>query len=344
MPLFLQYIIPFVYAENRNGAEILMTAVSRKDRILLLCAAVFAAVLFLAGLGGGGIPAAQEGRTAIIVKNMIVSGNYMDMNVKDGILYEKPIGHYWLCVPFAAAFRAQDVDLDTRASEWAFRLPSALSAFAAIAAAMLLAFRIYGARTAALTCVVLSSMVTFLHLGRLAHIDMPLCAAYAWAMAFLYLGYFERMESNPLIYGFYLCLAWGVLLKGPLVVILAGLTVLAMMIVFRRWKMLWELRPLTGGALFLLAALPWYVAETIRTNGAFFEEFILRQNVSRFTGIHSTYRGGERMSLFYYIPKLAAGAAPWSLFSVCALAVLIRRWIREKAFPRLSTGSVFLLG
>ena len=270
---------------------------------------------------------------------MIRTGNWMDMQVPGGILYEKPVGHYWLCLPFAAALHADRVDLTTCATEWAVRLPSAISALLALLGAMLLALRIFGARTAVLSVMILSTIPLFLHLGRLAHIDMPLCAAFTWAMFFLYTGYFEDMKSNVRIYGFYACLGWGMILKGPLVVILAGLTVLAMMFRLRRWNMIWELRPVSGGALFLLIALPWYVAETIRTEGAFFEEFIMKQNISRFTGVGSTYRDGERMVLWYYIPKMIVGMLPWSLPALAAGVFFFRRLIRL----RFSRGPLFLL-
>ena len=312
--------------------------ISKKDRFLLAGALLAAAVLLFTALGSGGIPAAQEGRTAIIVKNMLGTGNWLDMQVQGGVPYEKPVGHYWMCLPFAAAFHAGRVDLSGCATEWAIRLPSAISAMLALVAAMLLALRIFGARTAALTVIVLSTSATFLHLGRLAHIDMPLCAAFTWAMYFLYVGYFENMKATNWLYGFYVCLGWGMILKGPLVVILAGLTVLAMMCRTRRWNMIWELRPLTGGAVFLLVALPWYVVETIRTDGAFFEEFIMKQNISRFTGVGSTYRNGERMAIWYYIPKMTAGMLPWSIPALAAGIVFFRRLIRLK----FSHGPLFL--
>lgn len=288
------------------------------DRMLIVLSFVCAAVILFTNLGGGGIPAAQEGRTAIIVRNMLLSGNWMDMNVPHGIPYEKPVGHYWLCLPTAALFGVGAAEPGDAPAEWGVRLPSAISAMLALAAAALLAFRIYGARTCALTVFSLSTMAGFVHLGRLAHIDMPLAAAFAWAMYFLYTGYFEQMKCNARIYGFYAVLGWGMVLKGPLVIPLAGLVVVCMMIRLRRWKMIWELRPLTGLLVFLAVSMPWYVAEYIRTDGAFFEEFIINQNLRRFTGIGSTYRGGKVMPVYYYIPKMIAMAAPWSLFALIA--------------------------
>ncbi|MDD4818340.1 MAG: glycosyltransferase family 39 protein [Victivallaceae bacterium] len=304
----------------------------------IIAAWVFAVIILGFNLGSEGMYAPQEGRTAIIVKNMLRSGNYMDMTVEGMVPYEKPVGHYWLCLPTAGLF-GLDADPMTVSPEWALRIPSFLSAIIALLAASILAERIYGTRTAAITVVMLASMAKFVHLARVAHIDMPLAAAFACAMLFLYLGYFANWKSNRLIYGFYAFLGWGMVLKGPLVLILAGLVVLGMMIRFRRWRTPLEMRPITGTFLMLMLALPWYVAETVRSGGEFFDEFIVNQNLRRFTGIGSVYSDGEFMPVYYYIPKMFAEALPWSPIAVAALIVCFRRLIRL----RFSTGSVFLL-
>ena len=308
------------------------------DRALIVYAFIFSVIILFSNLGNDGMYAPQEGRTAIIVRNMLLSGNYLDMVVEHGIPYEKPVGHYWMCLPFGAAFGLAN-DPMTVSVEWALRLPSALSALLALFAVCVMAYRMYNARTAALAVTVLGSMMYFVHLGRLAHIDMPLAASFACTMMFFYLGYLEKLKANFMIYGFYAFLGWGLVLKGPLVVILAGLTIAALMCVMRRWKMIWEIRPLTGGLVFLAVGLPWYIVEHIRTDGAFFDEFIMKQNISRFTGVNSTYRDGERMSYFYYIPKLTANAAPWSILAIIALLAYFKRLARL----RFSPSTLFLL-
>ena len=304
----------------------------------IIAASVFAAAIIFTGIGEGGIYAAQEGRTALIVRKMLQSGNYLDMQVDFGVPYEKPIGHYWCCLPSALWFGLDGDPLAVRA-EWALRLPSALAALATLAAAAVMAGRIYGRRAAAISIVVLASMPNFVKLARLAHIDMLFAAAFALAMLFLYLGCFDRRESSRWIYGFYASLAAGMLLKGPLILILAGLVVVTAAALFRRWRLVLDIRPFTGGILFLVLALPWYVLETWRTDGEFYREFIVNQNIRRFTGVGSTYRDGERMPLYYYIPKLLAGALPWSLASLAALAV----WWKRLVKLRFGAGTKLLL-
>lgn len=260
------------------------------------------------------------------------------MDVPYSVKYEKPVGHYWMCLPTGALFGLAGDPLET-SPEWALRLPSAISAMLALIAAAIMAFRIYGARTCALSVVVLGSMMYFVHLARLAHIDMPLAAAYTCCMMFFYLGYLEKMKSNFLIYGFYAFLGWGLVLKGPVVIILAGLAIFALMCLLKRWKMPLEIRPFSGALVMLAVCLPWYIAEHIRSKGEFYEEFILNQNIRRFTGINSVYHEGKRMSYFYYFPKLLANALPWSIIAVLGIAVYWKRLIKM----RFSTPTLFLM-
>ncbi len=304
----------------------------------LLGAIVFALSLSIVGLNNEGLYAAQEGRTAMIVRNMLNSGDWLTMRFDHAIPYEKPIGHYWLCLPPGWWFGLSGNPLEVSA-ELALRLPSALSSLLVLALSAILAWKIFNPRTAVITLFVLGSMSLFDKLGHLAHIDMPLCAAFTLAMFFLYIGYLEHGKSNPWLYGFYAALGWGMVLKGPVVIILSGLVILALMLKLRNWKLPLELRPWGGIPILLLVGLPWYVVETIRTDGAFFREFILEQNFRRFTGVDSGYRDGEFMPIWYYIPKFLTGLLPWSVFALPGLWFWQRRGWRKP----LRSGTFFLL-
>jgi len=311
---------------------------SNKGNIWFWAALCFAAVAVFANLGSDGIYAAQEGRTALILRNMFRTGNFLEMRVDYGVPYEKPIGHYWLCLP-SAYFARIAGDAMRSAVEWGIRLPSALCSLFTVLLAGLLARRMYGVRTGTMAMVMLCTMSNFDKLGRLGHIDMPLAAAFMAAMYFLYIGYFEKWKTNFNIYWFYVALGWGLLLKGPLVLMLAGLVIAGMAATRgRRWyEVPRDLRLIRGALIVLVIALPWYIYECIHSHGAFFEEFIVRQNLNRFTGDPTVYR--KKSPVWHYIPKLLAGALPWSIAAVAGLVFNFKRIIRF----RLSTGSRFLL-
>ena len=311
---------------------------NHSEGLWFAAALIFAAFAVFTNLGNEGIYAAQEGRTAIILRNMFRNRDFCEMYVPGGVPYEKPIGHYWLCLPTAWAFDIAG-DALTNSVELAIRLPSAICALVTVLLAGLLARRIYGWRTGCVAIVVLSTMSNFDKLGRLGHIDMPLAASFMAAMYFLYTGYAENRRSNRRIYLFYAALGAGMLLKGPLVLLLAGM-VAAGLLVFRgkRWyRELKELRMFRGAVIFLAIASPWYIYECIHSHGAFFEEFFIRQNFSRFVGDAAVYR--KSSPFWYCLPKLFGGALPWSILTALGVLTSWRRIIH----PRFSDGTKFLL-
>lgn len=271
---------------------------------------LFAAVIFSINVWSDGIYSAQEGRAAIIARQMIEGGNWLNHNIKGAHNTEKPIMCYWFYAMAGSIFGV---------NEFSVRLPSILAGLATVLMTCALGARIYGLRTGLFAGYIMASMIGFVNLSRLARIDIVLCAFYTGAMYLLYTGYFEKMKANWHLYMFYLVLALSVMVKGPVSVALVGATVIALVIKERNWKILWELKPVSGLVIGMAINAPWYIYENMRTEGAFFQDFFMNQNISRFTGINMSYRGGRRQSYFYYIPKLFLLALPWSLLAPFAL-------------------------
>ncbi len=276
----------------------------KQNKVQWLMLGLFAAVIFSINVWSDGIYSAQEGRAAIIARQMIEGGNWLNHNIKGAHNTEKPIMCYWFYAIAGSIFGV---------NEFSVRLPSILAGLATVLMTCALGARIYGFRTGLLAGYIMASMIGFVNLSRLARIDIVLCAFYTGAMYLLYTGYFEKMKANWHLYMFYLVLALSVMVKGPVSVALVAFTVIALVIKERNWKILWELKPVSGLLIGLGINAPWYIYENMRTEGAFFQDFFMNQNISRFTGINMSYRGGKRQSYFYYIPKLFVFALPWSL-------------------------------
>ncbi len=308
---------------------------------------IFFVLLVLAtNLDGTGIYSAHEARNGFIARNMLRSGNFLDMQVPFGDVYEKPILTYWLTAVSGTIFGLAG-DPAGSMVELAVRLPQLIVALLTVFGAALLGGRIYGRDTGLLAAAVLAGAVLFNTQARIARTDMMLAFCCTWSMVFLYFGYLQERKVNWRIYGFYLAMAAGMMFKGPVIVILSGLVVLAMMIYDRDWKMPFKLRPFTGALVFLLFGCSWYVFESIRTDGEFFREFILAQNVNRFTG-SSDFRGGEWMHPLYYFQYLLVGFLPWSIFALIGLIVkwkpIVKRQLRPETIFLLAwflTGFVF---
>ena len=81
---------------------------------------------------------------------------------------------------------------------------------------------------------------------------------------------------------FFVGLAFGLLAKGPLVLVLVGAPLFLWTAWCRQWGRVWQSLPWLRGTLLMLAlALPWYALAEMRSPG-FLEYFILGEHVQRF--------------------------------------------------------------
>lgn len=289
---------------------------------------LFAIIIFFSGATNEGIPKDQEGRAAIITKNILISNDWFNINAPGEIESEKPIMSYWLCAAGCWLFGV---------NEFGLRIPTILAGIFSVLMTCYLGNKIYGTKTGFLSGYLIGTMIFFVFSCHIVFIDAVLCAFYLATMIFLYKGYFEHYKANWYICFFYLFLGITVMLKGPATIFLVGLTILFLVIKKRNLKIIWELKPISGLTILLLTAVPWYVYESIIKGSSFAWDFFINQNISRFTGINMTYKGGKRGSYFFYFANLLYGALPWSILIPFALISFWRR------FLKLSDKTYFLI-
>lgn len=95
----------------------------------------------------------------------------------------------------------------------------------------------------------------------------------------------------------------------------------------------WAMRPLTALAVVGAIALPWYIAVTIQTDGAWPAGFLGKHNVGRFVSSMEGHKG----PIFYYVIAIAIGFFPWSVFLLPAF----QRW-RARRIESRNPGDLFL--
>jgi 4-amino-4-deoxy-L-arabinose transferase-like glycosyltransferase len=114
---------------------------------------------------------------------------------------------------------------------------------------------------------------------------------------------------------FWTALAVGILIKGPLILMFAGLTIVALAIQDRDASWLWKLRPLWGLMWMLVLVLPWFVAIFWRAGDAFFADSVGGDMLSKI-GAQESHGAppGLYLALFWITfwpgAPLAAMAAP----------------------------------
>jgi 4-amino-4-deoxy-L-arabinose transferase-like glycosyltransferase len=222
----------------------------------------------------------DEARFAQATKQMVETGDFVDIRFQDDVRYKKPVGVYWLqsaAVETASALGLPRAQLRI----WLYRVPSLIGAIGAVLLTYWTALAFVTRRGAALAALMICSCVLLGGEARLAKTDAMLLftvVAAMGAMARVYLSW-QRGEdpahppwSSPAI--FWTALAGGILLKGPLILMFVGLTIAVLAILDRSAVWLWRMRPVWGLTWLLVLVLPWFVAIFWRAGDAFFANSI----------------------------------------------------------------------
>lgn len=215
----------------------------------------------------------DESRFAQATKQMIETGDYITIHNGEHERNRKPIGIYWLEVPFAAAARWLNVAKTNPI--WPYRLPSLLGGLAAVALTVQFGRDLVGAEAALMGGWILAASVILLVETHMATTDAALLAVTLAAMGLMARVYLQPLRFGWLAaMGFWAALAAGILIKGPITPMIVALTALALVAMDRRANWLAGLRWRWGVPLMLALVLPWFVAVGIATEGKFFTQAI----------------------------------------------------------------------
>jgi len=282
-----------------------------RDLALLLAVAGF---LFFAWLGRLPLIEPDEGRNAEVAREMLATGDLITPHFNTLTYLDKPAVYFWMV---AASFRAAGVN------EWAARLPSALMALATMFLVWFLARRMFGDGAGLRAGLAFATAPLVIVYSRYVIFDMTLAFLVCAAMV----SYWQAQASDfrrPLFdMIFFAALGVAAITKGPVGFLLPLLSVLAFAGITGRWRDLRRLRWGLGLLVFVAAALPWFLAVSVRNPG-FLRYALWQESLQRFaTG--STRRGG---SFFYYLPVYLGGYLPWSFFLLYAGLTRLKLWRR----------------
>ncbi|MEW6386295.1 MAG: glycosyltransferase family 39 protein [Thermodesulfobacteriota bacterium] len=250
--------------------------------------------LFFFRLGTPGLMDPDEGRYAEIAREMWVLRDWLIPHLNFLPYLEKPPLVYWLT---ALSFGAWGC------TEWAARLPVALSALGGIFGAYWLGRAFWGAGPGLVSALILTTSLGYVVLGRVLTLDMTLALFLNLGIGLGYLALSrERRELLPWAY---LALALAVLSKGPVALVLAGLIWGVWALIARRplIRPLWH----PGGLLLLaLVSLPWFVWVAWQYPD-FLRFFVWEQHFGRFL----TASFHHQQPVYYYLPVLFGLLLPW---------------------------------
>ena len=271
---------------------------------------VFALPLFsfLLYLGGAPLFDVDEGAFSEATREMFERGDFLFTYLNGAPRFDKPIFIYWLQALGYLVFGA---------SEWAFRLPSALAAVVWSYATWHFARERFGRDAALVALAVASTALGPFAIGRAATADALLNCLLALTLFDVW-RHLESGARAPLLRAF-LWMGLGALTKGPVALIVpaaVSLLYCASRGEWLRWARM-VFNPL-GWLLLVAIVAPWYLHAYARHGQDFIDGFIMRHNVQRFSGSLEGHGG----SAFYYVLAVPLLLLPWSGLFFMALGRL----------------------
>ncbi len=237
----------------------------------------------------------DEARFAQATKQMIETGDYVDIRFQDEARYKKPVGIYWLQAAVVRAAEAVGVP-QARTTIGLYRVPSLLGALGAVLATYWAAMAFVSRRAALLAGAMMATSILLGLEARLAKTDAMLlltCVAALGAMARAYLAeQGDRPSSlSPLAIAaiFWGAIAAGIMIKGPMILMFVGFAVIALIAIDRSARWVLRLKPLLGVPFALAIVMPWLVAIAIKSGGSFFTDSLGRDMFAKVTGGQETH-------------------------------------------------------
>jgi 4-amino-4-deoxy-L-arabinose transferase-like glycosyltransferase len=274
--------------------------VTRLSAFFPIGAIVVAALIMCFGMLGS-VPLfnPDEGLYAEPAREMLETGEWVTTLLNYVVRYTKPPLVIWA---MAASFHVLGVN------EFAARFFVACCAFVMVIATYLFTEKYLGKRTASLSALMLLTSPLYIAVGREAITDMPLVLYMAAAIMAFYFAFREKNAAAK--WTGYVLVALAAMTKGP-VGLLLPFTIMPVYFYLRgQLKEALSFFSIGKGLLIVcLIALPWYAVEIYITKGAYFNEFIMRENFARFTSVVDAHKG----PFWYHLAAIMAGFFPWSL-------------------------------
>ncbi|HEY8962225.1 MAG TPA: glycosyltransferase family 39 protein, partial [Luteolibacter sp.] len=253
-----------------------MTSVAGRNRSLRLSLWVFFTLLVLSRLvllGFAPHTDPSEARYAEIARKMVETGDWITPQFDYGV-------PFWAKPPLSMWMSALGMEL-FGVNEFGSRIFIFVAALGLLAMVGKFAQRERNAETGWAAALLLLGMPLFYFCSAAVMTDLAL--AFGTTMAMIGFRLALRDGSRSWGYGFFIALAIGLLAKGPLALVIAGMPIGLWTLLTGRWKDVWKRLPWMSGTLLMLAiAVPWYVLAERKTPG-FLDYFLVGEHWKRFT-------------------------------------------------------------
>ncbi|TNE49079.1 MAG: hypothetical protein EP343_14525 [Deltaproteobacteria bacterium] len=294
-----------------------VSAWGRPDIVLQLVIVLGAMLVYLPN-NNFGLYDCWEPHYAEAARMMIVRNDWLHPFWSYAYFLSKPILMFWYMAASMSVFGV---------NEWAIRLPFSLHAVFMIWAVYFFVSRLFSTRAGVFAAIVVGTSPLTTFLGRQAMADILVVSYLTAGLGFFALAVFGSREEReaaiaegrnprvhlPYLYFFYFLMGLTLLAKGLLGAGLGGVAIVGYLLLSNDWHLLLRVRLVSGIALTLLVALPWYLhmltfpGRNIDDGKDFFKRFILHDNFNRvFKGVH-----GDRGHFVYFVRQMGYSLGLW---------------------------------
>jgi 4-amino-4-deoxy-L-arabinose transferase-like glycosyltransferase len=254
----------------------------------------------------------DESRFAQASKQMIETGNYVDIRYSVGPRYKKPVGIYWMQA--ASNKLLSDPPYD---KIWAYRLPSLIGGFIAVFLAYWCARAFAVPSTALIAAAFIGFTVSLTAETKIAKTDAVLLATVLGSQALLMRAYLAaRLKTAPptlwVALAGWTAFAIGVLIKGPIIVAVLAVTILAISLWDRDWSWIRPIHWTYGLILTAVIVMPWGIAIAFASHGEFYEQSLGHDFAAKILGGQESHGAPPG----YYLALASVTLWPATLFAL----------------------------
>lgn len=250
---------------------------------------------------------------SLTAKEMLNKNEWLTPYIFNQPQFEKPIATYWFLQIGTIIFGP---------NAFAARFfPALFATFGVLGVYSLGLLGFINEKRAFLAALVLCTSAFYTGMAKTVFTDMIFSVFILFSLLSFYSGYVHSNSKRFGILFFYVFAAFATLTKGPLGLLIPGLTVILFLLYRRQVSFLNTHWVLVGFCVWLLMAAPWYWYEISRYGQDFMKEFFYNDHWRRL--LEAEHKGNDHW--FFYPLTMIAGVFPWSLFLLAAFGDLYKR-------------------
>src|SRR6185312_1023670 len=177
--------------------------------------------------------------------------------------------------------------------------------------------QLFNRRTGILAAIILATSPLYYGAAHYANLDLEVAVLISTTLFFSLLALQSTLDSHRRFFFIlaYIFCGLAALTKGLIGIVFPMVIIGCWIMLLNRWKIIKQMRLVTGLVLFFAITIPWYYLVQ-QANPQFLHFFFVTQQVSRFL-THCDFN--NKTTLWFYVPIVLGGFFPWSIFAIQAL-------------------------